>query len=192
MRKKTETRDYNNYDYLDATVKKNRIGELAANYEALGWVCVDSRDDKVYGDIKHVVMRRPHFIAHKDELQLLQIYFETAWNKIGKAEENPCPKTLTAGLAFGVLALTAIVLGLLCGLSVLKFIPYVWGYVLCGAGVVSAVINAAVCLKFYKRELAETRKDTAEAERIIERVYRDAVALTGAACGDGAQTGEAV
>lgn len=182
MQKKAEPRDYKNYDYLDAAVKKNRIDELTAHYAVLGWDCVDSRDDKVYFDIKHIVMRRPHFIANKDELQLLQIYFETAWNKIGKAEANPCPKTLTAGLAFGVLALTAMVLGLLCGLCVLQFIPSVWGYVLFGAGAVVAGINAFVCVKFYGRELAETRRKAAEAERIIQRVYRDAAALTGAVC----------
>ncbi len=188
MQKKTEPRDYNNYDYLDAAVKKNRINELAAHYAALGWVCVDSRDDKIYKDFKCVVMRRPHCVAHKDELQLLQVYLESAWNRIGRAEANPCPKTLAAGLVFGVISLTAMVLGLLCGLSVLHFINSFWGYILFGAGAVLAVINAVICAKAYRRELLKTREEAVEAARIIERVHLDAAALTDNACADGAVT----
>lgn len=178
MQRKTETRDYKIYDYLDATVKKQSMELLTAHYAALGWECTETRDDKIYFDIKHIVLRRPHNVEHKDALQLLQIYLESAFNTIGRAEVNPCPKTLIAGLLFGIVSLAAMVLGLLGGLSVFTFIPSVWGYVILGAGAVLAVVNAAVCLKYRKIELNKTRLEVEKAAREIESVYLSAAALT--------------
>lgn len=144
----------------------------------MGWVCADERDDKIYPGTKHIVLRRPHAIGHKDELQLLQIYLESAWNTIGKAEACACPKTLAFGLIFGFISLAAMVFGLLGGLRVLKFISFVWGYVLFGAGVFCAVANAVICVLCRKREINKTLENTAQAVREIEAVYSSAAALT--------------
>ena len=178
MQKRTKTRDYNNYDYLDATVKKHSMEQLIAHYKVLGWEYLDGRDDKIYYDIKHIVLRRPHAIAYKDELQLLQVYLESAWNRIGKAEANPCPRTLFAGLFFGIISLAAIILGLLGGLGIFKYITSLQGYFLCGAGVALAVINAAICLKYRKYELNKTAQEVETAVHEIKSVYNSAAALT--------------
>ena len=104
--------DYRNYDRLFVTVKLNKLDELEECYRALGWECVDSRDDSVYRGRVHLVYRRPHRIENKDKLQLLQVYLESALNDEGRLESRAMPLTAATGIITGFVTLALVALGL--------------------------------------------------------------------------------
>lgn len=166
MRKKEDLYDYKNFDYISAAVDKNGAAELSARYAALGWECAESKEDRIYRNLLHVTLRRPHSIAHKDELQLLQVYLESALNKIGKINAYPCPKTLFFGLFFGLVSLALIVTGICGAFGLIKSVSRVFGFVLLGLGILSAVLTAVLSFKMHGRELriSGLEKLTAEQE----------------------------
>ncbi len=186
MQKISLKRDYNNFDYLDATVKLNSLEELKAHYAVLGWECVYFDCGKSVKKTVRAVFRRPHNIKNKDELQLLQVYMEYAWNRIDGASLNPCPKTVAAGLTFGAISLAAVIVGVCAVLSVIAAIPLIWGYVLLGAGGLTAAAGTAICAKYCAKERAETQKAAESAAREISEVYYRAEALI-KDCADGGE-----
>lgn len=164
--KQEQLRDYNNYDYLFATVKKQNFNELKAHYKALGWEDIEEREDESYYDVVHISLRRPHKIKHKDDLQLMQVHLESAWNTIGKYSRWHCPKAAAFGTVFGVISLALIMIGLLSALGILKFLIPVYGYMITVLGgivaIATVVISAVICSK--ERKSARLKRLTAEEE----------------------------
>lgn len=74
--------DYEN-DRIDVAVKRDKQEEFCRSYREFGWELAESRPDARYGNIVHLVFRRPHALPNKDALQLLQVRLEIVWNKIG-------------------------------------------------------------------------------------------------------------
>ena len=56
--KKEINKDYWNYDYLDLTVKKDKVDELISTYNAFRWEQTDMWWDKQYSDIIHLSFKR--------------------------------------------------------------------------------------------------------------------------------------
>ena len=166
MSKHEQTRDYNNFDYLFATVKKQNFFELRAHYKTLGWQDIQTKEDDAYDDVVHISLRRPHKIEHKDELQLMQVHLEAAWNTIGKYSRWHCPKAAAFGTVFSVISLALLVFGLLVGFEVLKFLAPVYGFIITALGVAAAitttVISIVICGK--ERKFARLKRLTAEEE----------------------------
>lgn len=183
-------RDYENYDSLHVTVKKAKIDELIAHYAAFGWECIDYEEDGLYDDIIHLSLRRPHKIEHKDELQLMQVYLESALNKKGGAEANPCPKALAFGLTLGAVALTMIIVGLYYGFLTANKTLSVLCFVLAGVGGVVALLTAIFTVKICKREKQAARLAIEVADCEISVVCERAAALTSGTV-KAAETGEA-
>lgn len=171
--------DYENYDSLFVTVKLNKLDEIEKYYSALGWECVDSRDDKIYGDIIHLTLRRPHFIAQKDKLQLLQVYMEAALNDVGRLEANPRPKTLFVASICTLLLIAITVPGILLVLLAEKAALHTAGIVFLAAAGVQLVIGLTLFIKTFKGEgkTARLRLESARAE--IAEVYNQASLITG-------------
>lgn len=67
-------------DKLSVAIKADVAEEIKGAYCALGWELKEEYDDKRYGDLVHMDFTRPHLIAEKDRLQLLQVRLEVAVN----------------------------------------------------------------------------------------------------------------
>lgn len=171
-------RDYENYDYLSITVKKNKLERLKTHYRELGWEDTAMKEDVRYDDITHISLRRPHKIENKDALQLLQVYLETAWNKIGKIENNPRPKTLICGLGLGLLSAALLIAGIcLIFLPQMKFL-IVWGLILATLGIITAGLCTAFSIVLFRREGKRSAEELEAAKREIAAICVQARALT--------------
>ncbi len=71
-------------DFISIKGKKQAAEHIIGCYGKFGWKLVEQKDDKIYGDVTHMTFMRPHFIKNKDELQLLQVRLEIAYNNMGK------------------------------------------------------------------------------------------------------------
>ena len=168
-------KDYVNFDYLHATVKSDKLDELIAHYKTLRWEVYELDEDSVYDDVVHLSLYRPHKIENKDELQILQIYLESAWNDIGRAENNPHAKTLITGLTAGILAVILIVVGACLIIDANTVI----GAVLVASGGVCTGIAIPVCVKLFKAERITAEKTIKDAAEEIIAVNKKARALSG-------------
>ena len=154
-------KDYTNFDYLHLTVKREKLDDVLSHYRALRWDDYEQKEDKIYGNIVHISMRRPHKIENKDKLQLMQVYLEQAWNTIGNAENNSHPKTLIFGLTTELIA-TAL---LMAGIYLFLLISFTWGIVFMAVGAAAFVICIAFTVILYRRESKELNKKLERAEK---------------------------
>lgn len=150
-------RDYENYDYLNTTVKKDKLESLLAHYRALGWERIDEQEDNVYDDIRHLSWRRPHKIPNKDALQLFQVYIESAWNRIGKYERMPRPLTLGFGVITGMLSAAFIVLGVVAILIAAGTFWFSLGITAVVIGGIGAILTVVFSVKLFKMESIKSK-----------------------------------
>lgn len=80
--------DYHNFDKLEVTAKTVKEREIISHYALFGWQEVKRVEDKKFFDISHITFIRPHKIANKDKLQLLQIYYENYMNELYACEKS--------------------------------------------------------------------------------------------------------
>lgn len=159
--------NHDEFDELNVSVRKDKLDKLLSHYAVLGFKPVDRTDDPVFYDVVHLTLLRPHKVAHKDELQLLQVYIETAWNKIGKHEKGYRPKTLIFSLLSGLLGLGLIVAGLILAFSFSGLIYALIGWLLVAGGCLSIICCGAGTGKLYK---VETEKSKATVLGAIEEI----------------------
>lgn len=105
-------------DTLTTEVKFEKADALIADYRDFGWELHAESEDRIYGDVTILTFRRPHAIAHKERLQLLQVRYDAAFNRIGVWERRKKDRATVLALTltlFGVLLLAAgIALAIAC------------------------------------------------------------------------------
>lgn len=169
--------DYRNYDRLFVTVKLNKLDELEECYRALGWECVDSRDDSVYRGRVHLVYRRPHRIENKDKLQLLQVYLESALNDEGRLESRAMPLTAATGIITGFVTLALVALGLCLMYLLDNPVIYTAGiiFLTCSANMFLLAVTVTLKVFFGENKRRKTKLLHARAE--IEAVLKEAATI---------------
>lgn len=171
-------RDYERYDYLYAAIKKRSSVRLKDCYGAFGWEVLSRAEDDRYDDVLNVAFRRPHAIEHKDELQLIQVYMESALNDLGKTERYAHKKTF-----FAVLGACLFTMGLIAaGICLLLFFNGTPSLI-CSVVAFSLAVSAAVTLgilshKLYKREDEVAKEKAKRAIDEIGDICKRAAALT--------------
>ena len=90
------------YDHMSLDVKRGKAEKFRHSCEDFGWQQVERRADRRYADIVHLRFRRPHAIANKDALQLLQVRLEIAWNTIGRCESALSARTAAFAVVGGI------------------------------------------------------------------------------------------
>lgn len=148
-------------DFINVTGKKQAAEHIIRRYEDFGWRLTEKKDDKLYGDTVHMTFMRPHFIENKDELQLMQVRLEIAYNNTGKLAHKINNR---AALIFSLVAL--IVAAFIAGgvaLIILfgGLLPVISGSVMCALGAVVATVGGISVNRVYK-------KDKAKYSRLIE------------------------
>lgn len=169
--------DYRNYDRLFVTVKLNKLDELEECYRALGWECVDSRDDSVYRGRVHLVYRRPHRIENKDKLQLLQVYLESALNDEGRLESRAMPLTAATGIITGFVTLALVALGLCLMYLLDNPVIYTAGIIFLTCSAAMFLLAVTVTLKVFFGENKRRKTKLLHARAEIEAVLKEAAAI---------------
>ena len=166
-------------DKLAVAVKAAAADEIKRAYCALGWVLEDEYADGSYRDIIHMDFSRPHLIAGKDRLQLLQVRYEVALNFIARARRR-------VGARAAVIAALLIILGtalITFGAISVAFAP---SGVLVGSGI-ALIISGAIffflavycCRLLYSRDRERYSSIVSILQANISSIISEAANITG-------------
>lgn len=155
------------YDHIALDVKREKAERFRRCCEEFGWEQEERRADRRYADIVHLRFRRPHVVAHKDALQLLQVRMEIAWNTVGRCESALSHRAAV----YTALSCLASVCLLAAGIAVLcLYWTALWakatGFVLIAIGALSALKDIFLCRNIVGkgRRMNRERIDSARAE----------------------------
>lgn len=162
------------YDYLNVTVRRDKARELVLYYRTFGWEKTAVAIHGVTENLLDMSFRRPHKIENKDELQLLQVYLETALNTVGRLERIPRPRTLAFNLALSLLNAALIVAGLCLALVYDATSCIVTGWILVGLGCAFIVLVVYWTSKLYHIEGLAVRARLKAANTEIEKICAEA------------------
>lgn len=139
-------------DYISITGKRVAAEHIEKCYGDFGWALTEKSDDKLYDDTVHMTFSRPHNIPNKDELQLLQVRLEIAFNKTGRYNEKKKSGALIS-LSFYLIA--AIILAC-CGVCLIVFdgslLTVICGSFLFVIAAAVLVLGAFVTVSVYKSD----------------------------------------
>ena len=173
------------YDHMSLDVKRGKAEKFRRSCEDFGWQQVERRADRRYADIVHLRFRRPHAIANKDALQLLQVRLEIAWNTIGRCESALSARTAAFAVVGGIAAACLLAAGvaLLC-----LFWPALWakaaGGALGCAGALGCIGALLLCRRIFGKNRRACRENIEAARAQIGRLCAQARALRSAAEGE--------
>lgn len=139
-------------DTISVQGKKQASEHIIKRYGDFGWQLTEKKDDKLYGDVVHMKFTRPHFIENKDELQLLQVRLEIAYNKTGKLARKSTARTAVLSTVSAILAAAFAAGGIVLILLLGGLIPLICGSVLCAVGAVIAVVGGIFSHRVYKKD----------------------------------------
>lgn len=166
------------YDNLYVTIRQDKAEDCLRCYRSFGWEVFACEEHRIYYNLLNFSLRRPHKIDNKDELQLLQVYLETALNNIGKLERKPRPLTVTICSIFSVIVAGLIIAGLCFALISNVFAYVVIGLVCIGLGVLLIVPAILVTVRLYRLDGMFAAAGKLAADREIEVVCARAEQLT--------------
>ncbi len=150
-----EKKDYHNNDSLKLFVKKEKAQDIIDKYQLLKWQLVTQKENNRYEDIVDLEFTRPHKVANKDKLQLLQVYMEEELNSFAKLESKKHSKSTIAGLIVGLFGLALMTLGVLINFGYSTVTSFVFSLIFFIIG--SAFIGAEI---FFLPKIVRTEKQT--------------------------------
>lgn len=178
LREEGELLTLDKYDFLNVTVRRDKARELVRYYRTFGWEKTSASVRGSYESMLDMSFRRPHKIENKDELQLLQVYLETALNTVGRLERIPRPRTLAFNLIFSLFNAALIIAGLCIALISSSFSCIVAGWILTALGCVLIVPVVYCTVKLYHIEGMAVRARLKAADHEIEEICAEAQRIT--------------
>ncbi len=159
-------------DFLSVTGKRQASEHVIKRYGDFGWKLIEKKDDRFYGDTVHMSFRRPHFIKNKDELQLLQVRLEIAYNNTGKLARKINTRAALSVIATTLVAAAFIVGGVFMILNGV-LLPIIFGSMACAFGLAAAAFGGICAKRIRKKDKAKYgRLIDAEVEKIEELCRR--------------------
>ncbi len=168
--------DYNTYDSISLVLKKEALENMLSYYAELGWSEYERHEDSRYFDLIHVKLVRPHKIANKDKLQLLQVKLEAAVNRLGQDRRHKHSRSVI----FGLTALVISLLFLGFGVPFVIFFDEIWQLSVGICSIVLGLLIPALLIRPFLSMIDKERdefgkrykKTSAEIVRIIECARR--------------------
>lgn len=99
-------------DTISLMVDVSSLEEVKYYYSVFGWKISSEKRDAIFHRTYHIVFERDHFIDNKEELQLLEVEFESNVKKLNKAKVKKHQWTKIFALSFSLLFIVCLVLGL--------------------------------------------------------------------------------
>ncbi len=170
--------DLTEQDVINLTVKRKAAGYIETCYGDFGWVKTGEgkcwRRDKL-----KMSFARPHFIAFKDELQLLQVRLEIAFNDTAKIRSATYSRAASIGIGFGLLALVLAVEGIMLLLMFSGLAAVMFG-ALCWVAAAGCIIGGIfLCRTVIKIDRADGEKLNLQELKEIAELRRRAAELRG-------------
>ena len=172
-------KNHNDFDYITLFVKKDMAEEIKQSYLHFEWSVFEEKENNRYEDILDITFSRPHKIKNKDDLQILQMYTEDGFNRLGKLEKNKHTKTLTTALTTEVIGFFLFICGLLTALNLLPF-GYFW--ISLASAIIGglSMIAGAIILPFvHKKEKANYIETKQRLHEEIKAVHKRVESLKG-------------
>ncbi len=169
--------DLEEYDHIYVTVRRDKLKELKFCYEQFGWEEVECQEHTVYENLLDMTFRRPHKIADKDELQLLQVHLEEALNAVGKYENAPKIRTKAFASCLGVLAFLLIAIGLPLGIVPVTIAYKVIGYCMAAVGIIIVPLLCVFSVKLWKYEKVTYERRLKIARDLVITICRGAMTV---------------
>lgn len=164
-------------DTISIRSKKQAAEHIERRYGYFGWSLAEKKDDRLYGDITHMTFTRPHFIEHKDELQLLQVRLEIAYNDMGRFSYKRGLRASLFGSFSGLLAAAFVAGGILLFLLLGGVWPQVAGSLACACGVALGIICGIFTPRIYEKDKHKYNLLIEERYKKIEELCNRARAL---------------
>lgn len=139
-------------DVINVTGNKQAAESIIQRYGDFGWKLTENRQDKLYADTVHMTFTRPHFIKNKDELQLLQVRLEIAYNNTGKLAWK-CRHCAALIVALVTLLVAAYIVGGVFLVLNGGLYPIIFGAVSFALGAALAASGGIYAGKIYKRDV---------------------------------------
>ena len=162
--------NYKDYDTLKLFIKKDKAEDIVQKYQALQWEVVSQKENNKYEDIVDLEFVRPHKIANKDELQLLQVYMEEELNAIGKLDRYKNAKTTAAGLVVGSIGLLMMLFGIWINFSYSTVASLVVSLVMFVCGASCLGVELLFLPKMHKQEKQTYNQQRAEREQKLQTI----------------------
>lgn len=174
---KKQDYDFNNYDRLTIIAKKAVYPEVLSSYAVFGWKEKNKKDDVSRGDIVHVEMLREHKIKNKDELQYLQVCFESELDKLSDAYTYKNAKSKAIAITVSSCAVLFSVLCLPLIFSATTVLN-ILGYSLISTFLLAPIFSLPLFIKFRKKENKKFNDISGKCIKIIEGILQKAKGLT--------------
>ncbi len=164
-------------DFINLKVRSDAAEYLKDWYGDFGWKLVSEKKTRVGKRFRHLGFSRPHYIADKDELQLLQVRLEVALNGIGTIKAQSRRSALALGLWTAALSLLIIAEGVILATLFGGVFPLAAGIVTALLGVGGAAGGGVLCHRVYIGDKIECEKLIEEEIARVEKLRSRAVAL---------------
>jgi len=165
-------------DVLRIRVNRRATGYVRECYADFGWETVKEKTSRFTKSLC-VWYRRPHFIPHKDELQLLQVRLESALNNTGKILVGRRTRAFLYGLLF---ALAAVLFFVGAGLLFSFYrggLAIVFGCISVFFGLAACVAGKIISQKAYRADVRESKILLAEQFEVMYKLRARALELRG-------------
>lgn len=166
-------------DFISITGRKPAAEHIEKCYGDFGWTLIKKTDDKLYDDTVHMTFSRPHSMPHKDELQLLQVRLEIAYNKMGKYTR----KIKYGALICGNFYLFAALIFICCGVCLIalerSLFTVIAGSILFALSVSTLILGAAIAVGVYKHDKIKYDLLIDEVEKEMDELCKKAKLLRG-------------
>ncbi len=174
-----DVKDHNKFDYITIFIKKSMADEIKQSYAHFEWSVFDEKENDRYEDILDITFSRPHNIKNKDDLQILQMYTEDGFNKLGKLEKTKHSKTLITALTTEVIGFFLFACGLLTALNLLPF-GILWLSITSAViGGLSMIAGAVIMPIIFKKEIVSYEKTKQKLYDEIKQVHNRVENLKG-------------
>ena len=166
-------------DKVTIKSKRQAAEHIIGRYGDLGWTLEERADDKIYENIVHLTFTRPHFIENRDELQLLQVRLDIAYNAMGRYSAKIPARASLLGSILGLLAMGFISGGVLVIVLLGGLLTVISGALMCAAGVGSGILSVVLSARIHKKDRAKYSALIEDEVKKIDGLCSTARALRG-------------
>lgn len=169
-----------NEDVIRIKVRKDAAEYLTECYGDFGWSLKSEEPARIGKKTAHLTFSRPHYIADKDDLQLLQVRLEAALNNTGIIAAAKFHRAIFAAISLTLLAALFTAAGCLL-LTIYEGLLFTALGIICSVCAVCAAISAVVVTKrVYRRDLDDSKALVAQQSEKIEEIRSRARIIRGA------------
>ncbi len=164
------------FDTIEFKLRRDKAEEIRSRLACFGWELEREKADRFSSEIVHVRFVRPHKVAQKDRLQLLQVRVEIALKRQAKYEHIAQSRAAAFGLVFGLMF--ALVAGLGIAFAVNGFcLPL--AYTLIGIAAAGITVNAFLSTALKRHDGEKYARLMRENAENLDKYCRAARAITG-------------